>query len=195
MSLYDNRISEEGLSLIKKFEGCRLEAYKCSGGVWTIGYGHTKDVQEGDKWAKEKAEFMLWRELEDEYEIDSPAALSDEETAELIDKPAIDVIALMECFGDDKLAQQSFLRFYQQHSKPILTELKANIENKDWKSVVDLTHTLKSSTRGAGALLLADYCEKLEQLAKDENMEPIVDLSHKLYSEFERVSEHIDLNF
>ena len=134
-------------------------------------------------------------ELEDEYEIDSPAALSDEETAELIDKPAIDVIALMECFGDDKLAQQSFLRFYQQHSKPILTELKANIENKDWKSVVDLTHTLKSSTRGAGALLLADYCEKLEQLAKDENMEPIVDLSHKLYSEFERVSEHIDLNF
>ena len=25
-------------------------------------------MQEGDKWTKEKAEFMLWRELEDEYE-------------------------------------------------------------------------------------------------------------------------------
>jgi len=36
--------------------------------VWTIGYGHTKDVQEGDQWTKEKAEFMLWRELEEEYE-------------------------------------------------------------------------------------------------------------------------------
>ena len=26
-------------------------------------------MQEGDVWDKEKAEFMLWRELEDEYEV------------------------------------------------------------------------------------------------------------------------------
>ena len=60
--------SDEGFELIKKFEGCELEAYKCAAGVWTIGYGHTKDVQEGDKWTEEKADFMLWRELDDEYE-------------------------------------------------------------------------------------------------------------------------------
>ena len=61
-------ISDDGFDIIKKFEGCELEAYKCAAGVWTIGYGHTKDVQEGDKWTEEKSEFMLWRELEDEYE-------------------------------------------------------------------------------------------------------------------------------
>ena len=67
-------ISEEGLELIKHFEGCPLDeegnavAYQDAVGVWTIGYGHTKDVQEGDKWTKEKADFMLWRELEEEYE-------------------------------------------------------------------------------------------------------------------------------
>ena len=61
-------ISDKGFELIKHFEGCELEAYKCAAGVWTIGYGHTKDVQEGDTWGEEKAEFMLWRELEDEYE-------------------------------------------------------------------------------------------------------------------------------
>ena len=42
------QISIEGLSLIKKFEGMELEAYKCAAGVWTIGYGHIKDVKEGD---------------------------------------------------------------------------------------------------------------------------------------------------
>jgi lysozyme len=63
------KISDEGFDLIKHFEGCELEAYKCAAGVWTIGYGHTKDVQEGDVWNKEKADFMLWRELEDEYEV------------------------------------------------------------------------------------------------------------------------------
>jgi lysozyme len=61
-------ISDEGLELIKHFEGCELEAYKCAAGVWTIGYGHTKDIQEGDKWSQDKADFMLWRELEEEYE-------------------------------------------------------------------------------------------------------------------------------
>lgn len=35
------KISEKGLNLIKKFEGCRLQAYQDSVGVWTIGYGTT----------------------------------------------------------------------------------------------------------------------------------------------------------
>jgi GH24 family phage-related lysozyme (muramidase) len=38
------KISEEGKSLIKKFEGCKLESYRCSADVLTIGYGHTRGV-------------------------------------------------------------------------------------------------------------------------------------------------------
>lgn len=37
-------ISENGINLIKQFEGCRLSAYKDSVGVVTIGYGWTKAV-------------------------------------------------------------------------------------------------------------------------------------------------------
>ena len=59
--------SMEGVSLIKKFEGCELEAYQCSANVWTIGYGHTKDVEKGDTITKEEAEQMLIDELH-EYE-------------------------------------------------------------------------------------------------------------------------------
>ena len=57
----------EGLALIKKFEGCELKAYLCSAGVWTIGYGHTKDVVEGMEITQEQAEQMLVDELH-EYE-------------------------------------------------------------------------------------------------------------------------------
>jgi len=57
------QISEEGKQLIKKFEGCRLEAYKCSAGVWTIGYGRTTNVQEGDTCTQEEAEKWLNEEL------------------------------------------------------------------------------------------------------------------------------------
>tara|TARA_R100000152_G_C6782249_1_gene219315 strand:- start:12496 stop:12939 length:444 start_codon:yes stop_codon:yes gene_type:complete len=58
-------ISKEGLALIKKFEGFEAEAYKCPAGVWTIGYGHTKGVQEGDEWSQSHAEHMLEIELEE----------------------------------------------------------------------------------------------------------------------------------
>ena len=53
------KISLEGLSLIKKFEGCKLVAYKCSAGVWTIGQGHTTGVKEGDVCTQEEAEKLL----------------------------------------------------------------------------------------------------------------------------------------
>ena len=59
-------ISNEGISLIKKFEGCELEAYQDVVGVWTIGYGHTKDVRQGMSITKEQADNMLINEL-DEY--------------------------------------------------------------------------------------------------------------------------------
>ncbi len=60
-------ISQEGLSLIKKFEGCELEAYKCAAGVWTKGYGSTKNVKEGDTLTQEEADELLLHEM-DEYE-------------------------------------------------------------------------------------------------------------------------------
>lgn len=36
------KTSSIGRALIKEFEGCRLTAYKCPAGVWTIGWGTTK---------------------------------------------------------------------------------------------------------------------------------------------------------
>lgn len=44
---------------ISSFEGCRLSAYKCSAGVWTIGYGHTEGVKEGDMCTLEQANAWL----------------------------------------------------------------------------------------------------------------------------------------
>jgi len=57
------KISLEGLSLIKKFEGCRLEAYKCSANVLTIGYGHTGGVKETDTITQEEADELLEKDV------------------------------------------------------------------------------------------------------------------------------------
>ena len=59
------RTSDEGISLIRHFEGCSLDAYLCPAGVWTIGYGHTHGVKEGDKIDQEAAEAFLIEDLEE----------------------------------------------------------------------------------------------------------------------------------
>ena len=58
------KTSPKGVSLIKSFEGFRLKAYKCPAGVWTIGYGHTAGVKEGDTITQETADDYLRNDLE-----------------------------------------------------------------------------------------------------------------------------------
>ncbi len=58
------KTSQTGIDLIKKFEGCRLDAYKCPAGVWTIGYGHTAGITAGQKISQAQAEAYLRADLE-----------------------------------------------------------------------------------------------------------------------------------
>ena len=59
------KTSQEGIDLIKHFEGCELESYRCSANVLTIGYGTTKNVVEGMKITQNQAEEMLMKDLEE----------------------------------------------------------------------------------------------------------------------------------
>jgi len=57
-------VSKVGIDLIKKHEGFRAAAYRCPAGVWTIGYGHTKDVEPGDLVDSFTADKFLEEDLE-----------------------------------------------------------------------------------------------------------------------------------
>lgn len=59
-----NNAIKQAASLIKAAEGCRLNAYKCPAGIWTIGYGHTKNVKAGDTWTQEQADKALEQDIE-----------------------------------------------------------------------------------------------------------------------------------
>lgn len=58
------RTSQEGVNLIKLFEGLSLRSYVCPSGVLTIGYGHTgKDVVENQRITEQQAEILLKKDL------------------------------------------------------------------------------------------------------------------------------------
>lgn len=56
--------SQEGVDLIKFYEGLGLEAYKDSVGVTTIGYGHTSTAKRGEIITEQEAENLLKKDLE-----------------------------------------------------------------------------------------------------------------------------------
>lgn len=56
--------SRAGLPLIKQFEGCRLAAYLCPAGVWTIGWGRTTNVKRGDTCTQAQADAWLVAEYD-----------------------------------------------------------------------------------------------------------------------------------
>lgn len=57
------KAGESCIALIKKYEGCRLEAYKCLAGIWTIGYGHTGGIRKGQKITQAQADAYLKEDI------------------------------------------------------------------------------------------------------------------------------------
>lgn len=58
------KTSVSGINLIKGFEGFSEKAYQDSVGVWTIGYGHTKNVVPGSTVTSNQAEDLLRSDLQ-----------------------------------------------------------------------------------------------------------------------------------
>lgn len=61
-------ITKQGLALIKRWEGCKLEAYLCPANKWTIGYGITSSagmgpVTKGMRITQEQADDWLMKSL------------------------------------------------------------------------------------------------------------------------------------
>ena len=75
----------------KQYEGCRLTAYPdpgTGGEPWTIGYGHTGGVKQGDTITQEQADALLLADLKNAInavESSVTTMLTDEEESALVD--------------------------------------------------------------------------------------------------------------
>ena len=101
--------------LIKKYEGCKLAAYKCAAGVWTIGWGSTfyqdgRPVKQGDKITQDEADKLLDWYIKNKIKV--PVGLNKTQTEA--------VRSLIYNIGQSAFDKST---------------LKKAIESKDWKAV------------------------------------------------------------
>ncbi|MNF39843.1 Lysozyme RrrD [compost metagenome] len=61
-------LSPNGLDTIKGFEQLRLTAYLDTGGVWTIGYGHTRSALAGMQISEARALMLLAQDVAEAVE-------------------------------------------------------------------------------------------------------------------------------
>jgi lysozyme len=77
------KTNASALDLIKRNEGCKLTAYVCPAGKWTIGYGDTgPHVLPGLTITQEEAESLLANRLEREFEAGVLKLIGDTPTTE-----------------------------------------------------------------------------------------------------------------
>lgn len=69
------------IALMHHFEGCKLTAYRCPAGIWTIGYGDTgAHVKPGLVWTQAQADAAFVDRLAREFEPGVMRAIGDAAT-------------------------------------------------------------------------------------------------------------------
>lgn len=105
--------SSRALDLIKRFEGLRLEAYRDFGGVWTIGYGHTRTAKAGQIIDIDQAERLLLADVAEAEEAIT------RRVHRPLDQNEFDALAsLVFNIGGDQFSRSTLLRLLKEKAAP-----------------------------------------------------------------------------
>lgn len=129
------KTSPAGLALIKRFEGCRLKAYRCPAGVLTVGFGHTSAagapaVTAGLRITQAEADAILVRDLA-KYEAPVLRAVKRPLTQGQFDA----LVSLCYNIGPGNLAKSSVVRLLnagdvQGAAKAFMSWTKATVKGQ-----------------------------------------------------------------
>ena len=126
--------SENCINLIAKFSGCLLEAYKVSG-VWTIGYGHTAGVKEGDKIATpDEARELLKADVKKYGEYINKLVANGDIGFELTQNQFDALVSICSDIGTAQLQ-----RLVKGHDAAAIAEEILTYNKKDGKALAGLT--------------------------------------------------------
>lgn len=96
-------------ALIQKFEGLRLDAYDDGAGVWTIGWGHTRNVRRGQTITRAQAEILFEEDVKIAAEavarLTAPIILNDHQFGALV--------SFVFNLGESKLKNSTLLKCVQ----------------------------------------------------------------------------------
>ncbi len=103
-----------------------------------------------------------------------------------IDAQALDRLRELDPTGATRLLER-VVAAYLTSLERLLPELEAAREPCDFRTLRQVSHTLKSSSASLGALVLAGHCASVETLARDEQIEGLSASVDAMLAELQRV--------
>ncbi len=106
-------------------------------------------------------------------------------------KKTVDIGVLKELVGDDAVTINDLLQVYQRSTEEKALMIKDSWSKDDAQTISKIAHSLKSSSRAIGALVLGDLCDKLEQAGKANDTLALTGLLPEVEREMAHVLEYI----
>lgn len=100
---------------------------------------------------------------------------------------ALDLNVLKGLVGDEPAVLVEFLQDFGSNSSRLMGELRRALSENDLNAVQASAHSFKSSARAMGALVLGDFCERLERAALNQHASEVRLIMKELELEFEKV--------
>ena len=139
-------LKDKELNFIRGVEGLEHEAYQDEGGVWTIGYGHTRGVKEGDSISTFKANTYLNTDLV-AFELQLQRLVR----VELHQNQYIALLSLIYNIGGTQFAESTLLKYVNEKKFDLVPD-----EIRKWNRVNGEVSLGLTRRREKEALLFAN---------------------------------------
>jgi len=104
----------------------------------------------------------------------------------ILDKKVLNAIRQMDSTDDNRLLKELF-NIFQSEAANRYEQIQTGIIEKDYDTLANAAHALKSNSAELGAMQLSQLCKTLEQKSQKNNLRNIDDLFEELSNEFQKV--------
>lgn len=104
----------------------------------------------------------------------------------------VDIRVLQALVGDDPAVIQEFLSDFRTSAQAIQDQLHTAYQQQHLDQVKAVAHKLKSSARSVGAQMLGEWCEKIEQAARNHDEQSVTSLLPQFDAELQAVKHYLE---
>lgn len=104
----------------------------------------------------------------------------------------VDIRILQALVGDDPAITQEFLGDFKTNAQVISDQLHMAHQQHQLDQVKAAAHKLKSSSRSVGAQVLGEWCEKIEQAARNHDEQSLTSLLPQFDAELQAVKHYLE---
>ena len=111
---------------------------------------------------------------------------NDDDDISILDKKVLDTICQMDTSEDNRLLKDLF-NIFRSEAPNRYQQIQAGIIEKNYDTLANAAHALKSNSAELGAMHLSQLCKGLEQKGQKNDLTDIDNLFEELTDEFEKV--------